>query len=152
MIGIALRCIDSSALDCAAVMLECQTGHAYSSTARGRMTACAVEAQQIISADTWAFQLLQEMEARCRLWRDGVDMLSPLQVCRDVHSHATAWMSWRVLPACRSGWRTKAGSWELSRMLFTYIYWLSFHYYFLFTCVRCLCLHFSLHMCVCHVH
>ena len=34
MMRIALRCSDSSAFVCAAVTLECHTGHAYSNTDR----------------------------------------------------------------------------------------------------------------------
>jgi len=43
-----------------------------------------VEVQQVITPGAWSFQLLEEVQSRCRLRRDGVDMLLPLQVTRDV--------------------------------------------------------------------
>jgi hypothetical protein len=53
-----------------------------------------VEAQQVIPPDIRPFQLLEEVQSRCRLRRDGVDVLQPLQVARDVWPQTDR--RWRV--------------------------------------------------------
>ena len=44
-----------------------------------------VKVQQVITP-AGALQLLKKVQSRCRLRRDGVDMLSPLQVTRNMHT------------------------------------------------------------------
>jgi len=46
----------------------------------------AVETQQVVLSSARPFQLLEEVQSRGRLRCDGIDMLRPLQVARDMHS------------------------------------------------------------------
>ena len=45
-----------------------------------------VKVQQVITPGAGALQLLKKVQSLCRLRRDGVDMLSPLQVPSDMHT------------------------------------------------------------------
>jgi len=45
-----------------------------------------VEVQQVITPGARLFQLLEEVQSRCSLRRDGVDMLRPFQVTRNMYA------------------------------------------------------------------